>query len=149
MKCGGGGGSGIRSRFYRGLGVMNATSPRRDVGHPDRWMVYTGPLVIRTRTFEKERRHEQSSGSGGDEEGRICAGVGWKAGQVGDQRAAFCWVGDLPHEGLAGESGPDLCVADFGMVWAGDAAVGRRRQDVGAGGEQVCLRRRDGYAPVV
>ena len=54
----------------------------------------------------------------------------------------FAGVGDLSPEGFAGGSAEDLCVAELGVVWAGGAAVGRWRGDLGSGRQQVSVRRR-------
>ena len=66
--------------------------------------------------------------------------VGWKAPEMGRQRPAFRGLGDLPRQGIAGRPEPDVRVAVERLVRAADPAVGRRRQDLGAGGQQVRLR---------
>ena len=68
---------------------------------------------------------------------------------VGRQRPALRGLGDLPRQGLAGRPEPALRVAVQRLVRAGDPALRRRRQDVGAGRQQVRLRRRARHAPVV
>ena len=51
--------------------------------------------------------------------------------------------------GIACGSGSTVRVAVERLVRAGDSAIERRREDVGAGGQQVHVRRRAGHAPVV
>ena len=92
---------------------------------------------------------EQSTSTGGHAQRRVRPDVGWKARKVGRQRPAFRGLGDLPREGIARGSEPALCVAVERLVRAGDPALERRRQDLGAGGQQVRLRRRSRHAPVV
>ena len=72
-----------------------------------------------------------------------------QARKMGGQRPALRGLGDLPPEGIARRSKPDLCVAVERLVRAADPAVERWRQDLGAGGKQVRLRRRPRNAPVV
>ena len=57
-----------------------------------------------------------------------------KREQVGRKRPAFCRLGDLPHEGIAGRPEPDLCVAVQRMVRPDDPALRRRRQDLASAG---------------
>ena len=52
-------------------------------------------------------------------------------------------------EGLAGRPEPAVRVAVQRLVRAGDPALQRRRQDLGAGRQQVRVRRRARHAPVV
>ena len=68
---------------------------------------------------------------------------------MGRERPAFRRLGDVPPQGLARGSEPAVRVADQRVVRAADPALRRRRQDVGAGGQQVRLRRRARHAPVV
>ena len=72
-----------------------------------------------------------------------------KREQVGRQRSPFCGLGDLPRQRIARRSEPAVCVAVQRLVRTGDPALERRRQDLGAGGQQVCVRRRPRHAPVV
>ena len=46
----------------------------------------------------------------------------------------FRGLGNLSHEGLAGRSEPDLCVANERLVRPSDSALRRWRQDVDATG---------------
>ena len=64
-------------------------------------------------------------------------------------RPALRRLGDVPREGLAGRSESAVRVAVQRLVRAVDPALQRRRQDLGAGGQQVRLRRRHRHAPVV
>ncbi len=57
-----------------------------------------------------------------------------EAGKVGGQRPALRGLGDVSPQGLAGEPGPHLCVADQQLVRAGHPALRRRRKNVGAAG---------------
>ena len=82
----------------------------------------------------QETCDEWSESAGRHAQGRICADVGWEAGEVGGEWAALRGVGDLSREGLAGGSEPAVCFAVEQLVWAGDSAVGRWREDVGGGG---------------
>ena len=68
---------------------------------------------------------------------------------VGRQRAALRRLGDLPPQGIAGRSEPPLRLAVERLVRPDDPALERRRQDLGAGRQQVRLRRRARHAPVV
>ena len=61
----------------------------------------------------------------------------------------FGGLGNLPPEGVAGRPEPAVRVAIQRLVRAVDPALQRRRQDLGAGGQQVRLRRRPRHAPVV
>ena len=72
-----------------------------------------------------------------------------KRDEVGRQRPALRRLGDLPPEGLARRSEPALRLAVERLVRADDPALQRRRQDLGAGRQQVRLRRRPRHAPVV
>ena len=85
----------------------------------------------------------------GHAQGRVRPDIGRQAPAVGGQRPPLCGLGDLPPEGFARRSEPAVCVAVQRLVRAGDPALQRRRQDVGAGGQQVRLRRRPRHAPVV
>ncbi len=58
-------------------------------------------------------------------------------------------LGDLPSEGIARRPEPAVRVAIQRLVRAADPALRRWRQDLGAGGQQVCVRRRSRHAPVV
>ena len=58
-------------------------------------------------------------------------------------------LGDLSPQGIAGRPEPHLRVAVERLVRAAHPAFERRRQDLGAGRQQVRLRRRAGHAPVV
>src|ERR1700677_793778 len=91
------------------------------------------------KASREEASHEQGTSAGGDEEGCVCAELRWRAQRLGSERAVFCRMGNVPREGIAGGSEPDLCVAVERVVWAGSAAVGRRRKNVGSGGKQVCV----------
>ena len=53
----------------------------------------------------------------------------------------FRRLGDVSPQGIAGRSESHLCVAVHRLVRPDDAAFERRRQDVGAGRQQVRLRR--------
>src|ERR1022692_1792116 len=68
---------------------------------------------------------------------------------MGCRRPPLWGLGNLPYEGLAGRPEPALRVADQRLVRPGDAALRRRRQDVGAGGQQVRLRGGSRHPPVV
>ena len=72
-----------------------------------------------------------------------------KREQLGRERPALRRLGDVSPQGLAGRSEPALRVAVQRLVRAADPALRRRRQDVGAGRQQVRLRRRARHAPVV
>ena len=72
-----------------------------------------------------------------------------KRERLGRQRSAFRRLGDLPPQGIARRPESHLCLAVQRLVRTAHPAFGRRRQDVGAGREQVRLRRRAGHAPVV
>ena len=72
-----------------------------------------------------------------------------KREQLGRQRPPFRGLGDLPRQGLARGPGPAVRVAVQRLVRADDPALRRRRQDVGAGGQQVRLRRGPRHPPVV
>ena len=61
----------------------------------------------------------------------------------------FARLGDLPPQGLARRPEPALRLAVQRLVRADHAALGRRRQDLGAGRQRVRLRRRARHAPVV
>src|SRR5579875_2273250 len=63
----------------------------------------------------RSRRHTQR---------RIYIHVRWQAQGLEDLRAALHGLGDLPHEGIAGGSEPDLRVADVGLVRPATAALG-------------------------
>ena len=67
--------------------------------------------------------YEPSTHIGGDEKGGVHPEFGWETGGVGNQRAAFCGVGDLSSQRIAGQSGPIVCVAIERVVWAGDPTV--------------------------
>ena len=71
------------------------------------------------------------------------------AQELGRQRPALRGLGDLPPQGIAGRSQSHLRVAVERLVRSGHAALERRRQDLGAGRQQVRLRRRARHAPVV
>ena len=58
-------------------------------------------------------------------------------------------VGDVPPQRVAGRSGPAVRVPVHRLARAGRPALGRRREDVGAGRQRVRLRRRPRHAPVV
>ncbi len=68
---------------------------------------------------------------------------------VGHQRPAFRGLGDVPRQGLAGRSGPAVCLAVERLVRADDPALRRRRQDLGACRQRVQVRRHARHAPVV
>ena len=68
---------------------------------------------------------------------------------LGRQRPALRRLGDLSPQGIAGRSEPALRVAVQRLVRADHPALRRRRQDLGAGGQQVRVRRRPRHAPVV
>ena len=76
----------------------------------------------------------------GTRKGAFVLTCGRQAEDVGRQRSALRRVGDLPPEGIAGRSQSHLRVAVIRLVRSGDAAIERRRQDVGAGRQQVRLR---------
>ena len=61
----------------------------------------------------------------------------------------FAGLGDVPHQGIARRSESDVCIAVQRLVRAVDPALERRRQDLGAGGQQVRVRRRPRHASVV
>ena len=94
-------------------------------------------------------RHERRTGTGRHAEGRVRPDVGRQAREVGRQRPALRGLGDLPPQGLARRPEPALRVAVQRLVRADDPALQRRRQDLGAGRQQVRLRRRPRHAPVV
>ena len=55
----------------------------------------------------------------GTRKGRVRPDLGWEAREMGGERAAFCRLGDLSRERIAGGSEPDLRVADsswFGQI---------------------------------
>ena len=85
----------------------------------------------------------------GHEKGRVRPDVGRQAQEVGGQRPALRRLGDLPPQGLAGRSEPALRLAVQRLVRPDDPALRRRRQDLGAGRQQVRLRRRARHPPVV
>ena len=64
-------------------------------------------------------------------EGRVHPDVRRQAAEVGGQRSALRRLGDLPPQGVAGRSEPHLRLADQRLVRADDAAVERRRRDLG------------------
>ena len=64
--------------------------------------------------------------------------------ELGDQRPPLRGLGDLSPQGFARRSEPALCVAVQRLVRPDDPALQRRRQDMGAGGEQVRVRGRPG-----
>ena len=80
------------------------------------------------------KKDERSTGSGGHAQGRVRSDVGRQAREVGCQRPAFCGLGNLSREGIAGGSEPAVCVAIQRLVRAADSALQRWRQDLGAGG---------------
>ena len=57
--------------------------------------------------------------AGGDAQGRLHPHFGWQASRVEGQRAALRRLGDLPHEGFAGRSGPAVRLAVECVVRAG------------------------------
>src|ERR1700676_109403 len=85
--------------------------------------------------IEQRKSYERSAGAGGNEEGRICPDLRRQAGKVGGQRTAFRGLGDVPLEGIAGRSQPDLRFADQRMVWADHPALGRRRKKLVSAGD--------------
>ena len=104
---------------------------------------------------EKDRRQgpeggrdERSTGPGGHAQRRVHPDIGRQA-RSGTSAARTSRLGDLPPQGLARRSEPALCVAVQRLVRAGDPALRRRRQDVGAGRQRVRVRRRPRHAPVV
>ena len=66
-----------------------------------------------------------------------------RAGLEG-RRPALPGHGDLPPQGVAAEPRPDLRLAVQRVVRAGDPPLGRRRLDVGDGGQRLHVRRRPG-----
>ena len=62
---------------------------------------------------------------------------------MGRQRPALCRLGDLPHQGIAGRSEPDLRLAVQRLVRADHPALRRRRQDLAPAGH---ARRRADHA---
>ena len=92
--------------------------------------------------YEQGANDEQSAGIGGHAQGRVHPDVGREARKVGRQRSAFRGLGDLSSQRIAGRSESAVCVAVQRLVRAADPALRRRRQNVGAGRQQVRLRRR-------
>ncbi len=68
---------------------------------------------------------------------------------VGRQRPPLRRLGDLPPQGIARRSGPAVRLAVQRLVRPGHPALRRRRPDLGAGRQQVRLRRHARHAPVV
>src|SRR5581483_1002812 len=122
------------------------------------------------RQGRKGEDDEQGACAGGDKEGGVPPDSGWKAREMGGERAALYRLGGLSHEGFAGGPEPDLRLPDQRLVRTGHPALERWRQDVGdarrrnddltagmARGreQQVCVRRFPGNgrdaddAPVV
>ena len=93
--------------------------------------------------------HEQSTSSGRHTQRRIHSYVRRQARTMGCQRPAFWRLGDLPPERIARRSEPAVRVAIQRLVRTNDPALERRWQDLGAGGQQVRLRRSARHAPVV
>src|SRR5690606_12342265 len=87
----------------------------------------------------KERRNEWSSSLGGHQERCVRPDRRWKARAMERRRPSLRWMGDLPHEGIAGESEPDLCIANQLLVRPGDPAFRRRRQVMGDDGQHLRL----------
>src|SRR5438105_4845198 len=98
-----------------------------------------GSLPLSALMEQEKSRDEWSTRTGWHAQGRVCPDGGRKAGELGRQRSPFPGVGDLPPEGLAGRSGPDLCLADERLVRAEDPALRRRRENVGGRRRRVRL----------
>ena len=92
---------------------------------------------------------ERCSSAGRHTQGRLHPHVRRRAQPLGRERTAFRRLGDLPPQGIAGRPESPLRVAVERLVRPAHSALERRRPDVGAGRQQVRLRRRAGHAPVV
>ena len=130
------------SRRSRGGGGGNATR------------LHCSPIYAERTGNKHDRREEERAMSKvrvlvGTRKGAFVLTSDGKRETVGRQRPALRGLGDLPPEGLARRSEPAVCVAVERLVRADDPALQRRRQDVGAGRQQVRLRRRPRHAPVV
>ena len=107
----------------------------------------TRPIGARLR---KDWTHERATGTGWDTEGR--------ASSLSSDGKRERWDVSGPHfagweiyhlKGSPADPNRLYASQSTRLVRAGDSALGRRRQDVGAGGQQVRLRRRPGHSPVV
>src|ERR1017187_536466 len=97
----------------------------------------------------KEASNEQGASVGGHAKGRVHSECGWHAEELGSERAFLCGLGNLSPEGVDSGPEPVVCLAVEQLVRTGGAALGRWREDVECGGEQVCVRGRAGDAPMV
>src|ERR1700691_2240266 len=88
-----------------------------------RFQVRSGLILRAWKSTSQGRQHEPGSSTCGDTEGRVCADRRWRAQGLEGLGAALCGVGDLSREGIAGGPGQALRVAEFGVVWAGRAAL--------------------------
>src|SRR5512135_1958117 len=102
-----------------------------------------------TSDVSKGAGHERDTSSGRHPEGGVRPDGGRNAAALGHQRPPLRRVGNLPPQGIARGSRSDLCVAVFQLVRAADPAFLGRRQDVGAGGQQVRVQRCSRHPPVV
>ena len=93
---------------------------------------------------------ERRAGPGRHAQGRVRPHARTASAKRWDvERPALRGLGDLPRQGLARRPEPALRLADQRLVRPGHPALRRRRQDLGAGRQQVRLRRRARHAPVV
>src|SRR5437879_1366319 len=79
-------------------------------------------------------KDERGTGTSWYTQGRVRSDVGRKARTLGCQWPPLRRLGDLPSQGFSRGPKPALCVADQRLVRAGDPALQRRGQDMGAGG---------------
>ena len=94
-------------------------------------------------------RDERGTSTGRHTQRGVHPGVGRQAPELGRQRPAFRRLGGLPRQRLGRRPQPALCVAVQRLVRAGDSALQRRRQNLGARREQVRVRGRCRHAPMV
>ena len=126
--------TGVRAKPKRRASLADRLPTRGRVASPLRW-VPTSVLLCSQQGGDDER----SAGFGWDAKRRLRPDLGRQAQEMGRQRAAFCRLGDLSSQGLARRSRPDLRLAVERLVRPADPALERRRQDLGAGRQQVRL----------
>src|ERR1700736_6891753 len=98
---------------------------------------YGTGIGCRPETGSGRSTDGRSTGAGWYTQGCVRPDVGRKTRTVGHRRPPLWGVGDLPRQGITRRRESAVCVADERLVRTADPALQRRRQDVGAGGQQV------------